>query len=54
MSSKYELVKCFKANICPFCTGKCDKGITFTEDGAKCVDYERKEQTKKNVDIIIW
>lgn len=42
MSSKNELVERFKKNICPCCTGNCDKGITFTIDGVKCVDYEKK------------
>ena len=41
---KNELVECFKKNICKYCTGECNKGMTFTEDGAKCVDYVRKRE----------
>lgn len=49
MSSKNELVEYFKKNICPFCIGNCNKGITFTLDGVKCVDYEKKNIEKKKV-----
>lgn len=42
---KNELVECFKKNICKYCTGECYKRITFTEDGAKCVDYVRKSKS---------
>lgn len=44
--NKNELVECFKKNICKYCTGNCDKGITFTQDGAKCVDYKKKIQAE--------
>ena len=40
-----EIVKEFKEKMCPFCKGKCNKGITIVEDEsttyAKCVDYEK-------------
>lgn len=53
--NKNELVECFKKNICKYCTGNCDKGITFTQDGAKCVDYIRKEPSNKiRPSIIFW
>lgn len=42
--NKNELVECFKKNICKYCTGECYKGITFTQDGAKCVDYVREKE----------
>ena len=50
-----ELVKCFKENICPYCKGNCKEGIIFTEDGARCVDYERKEPSKRcRPSILFW
>ena len=48
-----KLVKCFKENICPYCKGNCDKGITFTPEGARCVDYERKEPIKKKKELVV-
>lgn len=47
MMAKNELVEYFKKEICPYCTGNCDRGISFTIDGAKCVDYEKKDTAKK-------
>lgn len=46
MTNKNELVECFKKNICKYCTGECNKGMTFTQDGAKCVDYKKKIKQK--------
>lgn len=40
-----EIVKEFKEKMCPYCKGKCNKGITIVENEstiyAKCVDYEK-------------
>lgn len=47
MSTKTELVECFKKNICPYCIGRCNNGITFTQFGAKCVEFEKKEEEHK-------
>lgn len=47
MSSKNELVECFKKNICPYCISECNNGITFTEDGAICIDFEKREEEHK-------
>ncbi len=47
MSTKSELVECFKKNICPYCMAECNNGITFIEDGAKCVDFIKREINKK-------
>lgn len=52
MSTKPELVECFKKNICTYCLGKCNRGITFTEDGAICVDFERIEEEHKKEQTI--
>lgn len=47
-----DIIECFKKNICQYCTGNCDKGITFTLDGVKCVDYKKKDIEKKKVQQI--
>lgn len=40
-----EIIKEFKEKMCPYCKGKCNKGITIVENEstiyAKCVDYEK-------------
>lgn len=47
MMANNKLIECFKKEICLYCTGNCDKGITLTMDGAKCVEYEKKNIEKK-------
>lgn len=44
-----DIINEYKEKICPYCKGKCNKGITIVEDNstvyAKCVDY-KKDKTK--------
>lgn len=40
-----EIINEYEEKMCPYCKGKCNKGITIVEDEstiyAKCVDYEK-------------
>ena len=42
-----ELFQEFIKNVCPYCKGTCERGITPIQDpysyGAKCVDYVKDE-----------
>ena len=52
MSTKSELVECFKINICPYCMAECNNGITFTQFGAKCMDFKKREEEHKKEEKI--
>lgn len=39
-----KIIQQFVKNICPYCKGKCEKGIVIVLDrSARCVDYEKGE-----------
>ena len=44
-----DIINEYKEKICPYCKGKCNKGIIIIEDNfaytVKCVDY-KKDKTK--------